>query len=259
VLLNDEMDDFTAKIGVPNLYGLVQGEANAIASGKLPLSSMSPTIVTKDGKPVIVVGTPGGSRIITAVLQTMINAIDYDMNAQEAAHMPRFHQQWLPDPDQSGELRAVTGHPQDPRGQGPQVRSAATGQPPGGNHHRRTVADGQAGRQQSHLRGERPAPQHRAGCRLLIVIARSNKVASAGSSRRERSGRRDIVNTSTLRSTKHARKLFLGCQFMRFRQLIAKNAGHDVTLENNAQETFHQILDFVHHAVPTARRSDALV
>jgi gamma-glutamyltranspeptidase/glutathione hydrolase len=97
VLLNDEMDDFTAKIGVPNLYGLVQGEANAIAPGKRPLSSMSPTIVTKDGKPVIVVGTPGGSRIITAVLQTMINAIDYDMNAQEAADMPRFHQQWLPD------------------------------------------------------------------------------------------------------------------------------------------------------------------
>jgi gamma-glutamyltranspeptidase / glutathione hydrolase len=97
VLLNDEMDDFTAKIGVPNLYGLVQGEANAIAPGKRPLSSMSPTIVTKDGKPVIVVGTPGGSRIITAVLQTMINAIDYDMDAQEAADMPRFHQQWLPD------------------------------------------------------------------------------------------------------------------------------------------------------------------
>src|SRR6266478_810124 len=97
VLLNDEMDDFTAKLGVPNLYGLVQGPANAIAPGKRPLSSMSPTIVTKDGKPVIVVGTPGGSRIITAVLQTMINAIDYDMNAQEAADMPRFHQQWLPD------------------------------------------------------------------------------------------------------------------------------------------------------------------
>lgn len=97
VLLNDEMDDFTAKIGVPNLYGLVQGEANAIAPGKRPLSSMSPTIVTKDGKTVMVVGTPGGSRIITAVLQTMINAIDYGMNAQEAVDMPRIHQQWLPD------------------------------------------------------------------------------------------------------------------------------------------------------------------
>ncbi|OKO87496.1 gamma-glutamyltranspeptidase [Bradyrhizobium sp. NAS80.1] len=97
VLLNDEMDDFTAKVGVPNLYGLVQGAANAIAPGKRPLSSMSPTIVTKDGKTVMVVGTPGGSRIITAVLQTMINAIDYDMNAQEAVDMPRIHQQWLPD------------------------------------------------------------------------------------------------------------------------------------------------------------------
>lgn len=97
VLLNDEMDDFTAKVGVPNLYGLVQGEANAIAPGKRPLSSMSPTIVSKDGKPVMVVGTPGGSRIITAVLLTMINAIDYDMNAQEAVDMPRFHQQWLPE------------------------------------------------------------------------------------------------------------------------------------------------------------------
>ena len=97
VLLNDEMDDFTSKIGVPNLYGLVQGEANAIAPGKRPLSSMSPTIVSKDGKPVMVVGTPGGSRIITAVLQTMINAIDYDMNAQESVDMPRIHQQWLPD------------------------------------------------------------------------------------------------------------------------------------------------------------------
>jgi gamma-glutamyltranspeptidase/glutathione hydrolase len=97
VILNDEMDDFTAKVGVPNLYGLVQGEANAIAPGKRPLSSMSPTIVSKDGKPVMVMGTPGGSRIITAVLETMINAIDYDMNAQEAVDMPRFHQQWLPD------------------------------------------------------------------------------------------------------------------------------------------------------------------
>ncbi|GLR87554.1 gamma-glutamyltransferase [Bradyrhizobium iriomotense] len=97
VLLNDEMDDFTAKVGVPNLYGLVQGEANSIAPGKRPLSSMSPTIVTRDGKTVMVVGTPGGSRIITAVLQTMINAIDYDMNAQEAVDMPRIHQQWLPD------------------------------------------------------------------------------------------------------------------------------------------------------------------
>jgi gamma-glutamyltranspeptidase / glutathione hydrolase len=97
VLLNDEMDDFTAKVGVPNLYGLVQGEANKIEPGKRPLSSMSPTIVSKDGKPVMVVGTPGGSRIITAVLHTMINVIDYGMDVQEATDAPRFHQQWLPE------------------------------------------------------------------------------------------------------------------------------------------------------------------
>lgn len=97
VMLNDEMDDFTAKIGVPNMYGLVQGEANAIAPGKRPLSSMSPTIVTKDGKTVMVVGTPGGSRIITATLLTMLNVIDYGMNIQEAVDAPRFHQQWLPE------------------------------------------------------------------------------------------------------------------------------------------------------------------
>ncbi len=97
VLLNNEMDDFTIKIGVPNLYGLVQGQANSIAPGKRPLSSMSPTIVSKDGKPVMVVGTPGGSRIITAVTHTLLNVIDYGMNVQEAVDAPRFHQQWLPD------------------------------------------------------------------------------------------------------------------------------------------------------------------
>jgi gamma-glutamyltranspeptidase/glutathione hydrolase len=97
ILLNDEMDDFTAKIGVPNLYGLVQGQANAVGPGKRPLSSMSPTIVTKDGKTVMVVGTPGGSRIITATLLTILNVIDYGMNVQEAVDAPRFHQQWLPE------------------------------------------------------------------------------------------------------------------------------------------------------------------
>lgn len=97
VLLNNEMDDFTAKVGVPNLYGLVQGQANAIAPGKRPLSSMSPTIVSQDGKPVMVLGTPGGSRIITSVLHTLLNLIDYGMTLQEAVDAPRFHQQWLPD------------------------------------------------------------------------------------------------------------------------------------------------------------------
>jgi gamma-glutamyltranspeptidase/glutathione hydrolase len=96
VLLNDEMDDFTSKVGVPNMFGLVQGKANSIAPGKRPLSSMSPTIVTHDGKTVMVVGAPGGSRIITAVLHTIINVIDYGMDVQEAVDVPRFHQQWLP-------------------------------------------------------------------------------------------------------------------------------------------------------------------
>ena len=97
VLLNNEMDDFTAKAGVPNLYGLVQGEANAIAPGKRPLSSMSPTIVSKGELPMMVVGAPGGSRIITVVLHTILNVIDYGMTVQEAVDAPRFHHQWLPD------------------------------------------------------------------------------------------------------------------------------------------------------------------
>ncbi len=96
VLLNDEMDDFTIKPGVPNQFGLVQGEANAIEPGKRPLSSMTPTIVTRDGKTLMVLGTPGGSRIITVVLLTLLNVIDYGMDIQQAVDAPRFHQQWLP-------------------------------------------------------------------------------------------------------------------------------------------------------------------
>jgi len=97
VLLNDEMDDFTSKVGAPNMFGLVQGKANSIAPGKRPLSSMSPTIVTQNGKVVMVVGSPGGSRIISAVLHAIINVIDYGMDVQEAVDVPRFHQQWLPE------------------------------------------------------------------------------------------------------------------------------------------------------------------
>ena len=95
--LNDEMDDFTTKVGVPNLFGLVQGTANAIAPGKRPLSSMSPTLVTKDGKIFLVLGSPGGSRIITITLETALNIIDYGMEPQEAVDAPRIHHQWLPD------------------------------------------------------------------------------------------------------------------------------------------------------------------
>ncbi len=95
--LNDEMDDFTAKPGVANVFGLVQGKANAVAPGKRPLSSMTPTLVFKDGKPVLVVGTPGGSRIITTVLEVIVNFIDHGMTLQEAVDAPRIHHQWLPD------------------------------------------------------------------------------------------------------------------------------------------------------------------
>ena len=97
VLLNDEMDDFTTKPGAPNAYGLVQGSANAIAPGKRPLSSMAPTIVTRNGRVFLVLGSPGGSRIITITLETLMNVIDYGMNPQEAVDAPRFHHQWLPD------------------------------------------------------------------------------------------------------------------------------------------------------------------
>ncbi len=95
--LNDEMDDFTIKPGTPNLFGLVQGKANAIAPGKRPLSSMSPTIVTQGGKPFIVMGSPGGSRIITIVVQVLLNVIEHGMTIQEAVNAPRIHHQWLPD------------------------------------------------------------------------------------------------------------------------------------------------------------------
>jgi len=97
MLLNNEMDDFSAKPGVPNAFGLVGGEANAVAPLKRPLSSMSPTLVLKDGKPWLVTGSPGGSRIITTVLQTLINTIDFDMGPAGAAATPRIHHQWLPD------------------------------------------------------------------------------------------------------------------------------------------------------------------
>lgn len=95
--LNDEMDDFTVKVGEQNMYGLVQSATNAIAPGKRPLSSMTPTLVTKDGKVFMVVGSPGGSRIITITLQTVLNVIDHGMAPQEAVDAPRIHHQWLPD------------------------------------------------------------------------------------------------------------------------------------------------------------------
>ena len=117
-LLNNEMDDFSAKPGEENLYHMIQGEANAIQPGKRPLSSMTPTIVLRGGKPFLVLGAPGGSRIINGVLQVFLNVVDFHMNVQEAADWPRFHHQWMPDqlylekgisPDTIDRLRAM-GH-----------------------------------------------------------------------------------------------------------------------------------------------------
>jgi len=96
-LLNDEMDDFAAKPGTENLFHLIQGEANAIQPGKRPVSSMTPTIVTRDGKFLLMLGAPGGSRIPNGVLQVLLNVVDFHMNAQEADDWPRFHHQWMPD------------------------------------------------------------------------------------------------------------------------------------------------------------------
>ncbi|MFT5441283.1 MAG: gamma-glutamyltranspeptidase/glutathione hydrolase, partial [Myxococcota bacterium] len=98
VVLNNEMDDFAIAPDTPNAYGLVDTTgANAIAPFKRPLSSMTPTIVVKDGKPLMVSGSPGGPRIITTTLLTILNVLDYGMNAQEAVAAPRFHHQWVPD------------------------------------------------------------------------------------------------------------------------------------------------------------------
>jgi gamma-glutamyltranspeptidase/glutathione hydrolase len=96
-LLNDEMDDFSAKPGVPNSDGLIQGAANAIGPGKRPLSSMTPTIVVRDGRTLLVLGSPGSSKIITTVANVLMGVVDYGMNIQEAVNAPRFHNQWLPD------------------------------------------------------------------------------------------------------------------------------------------------------------------
>jgi len=95
--LNDEMDDFSIKPGVPNLYGAVGGEANAIRAGKRMLSSMAPTVVLKDNKPFLIVGTPGGTTIPTSVFQTLVNVIEFGMTTEDAVYKPKFHHQWLPD------------------------------------------------------------------------------------------------------------------------------------------------------------------
>ena len=122
-LLNDEMDDFSSKPGVPNMFGLIQGPANAIGPGKRPLSAMTPTIVLKDGKPFLVLGSPGGPTIITTVANVLMGVIDYGLDIQQAVNAPRFHHQWLPDeirveeglsPDTMNLLRS-RGHKLDTR------------------------------------------------------------------------------------------------------------------------------------------------
>ncbi len=110
ILLNNEMDDFSSKPGVPNAYGLIGGEANAIEPRKRPLSSMTPTLVLRDGDVFLVTGTPGGSRIITTTLQILLNVIDHGMNIAEATYAPRIHHPWRPD-----ELRVETGFSLDTR------------------------------------------------------------------------------------------------------------------------------------------------
>lgn len=138
ILLNDEMDDFSAKPGAPNMFGLVEGPNNAIAPGKRPLSSMTPTIVTKDNKLVMVVGTPGGSRIPSAVLQVIMNVIDYKMTLQEAVDAPRIHQQWMPDVTyyehdalsaDTMKVLADKGHPLKEIGYGNQIAAILVGAP----------------------------------------------------------------------------------------------------------------------------------
>ncbi|MCC2662422.1 MAG: ggt, partial [Geminicoccaceae bacterium] len=104
ILLNNELDDFSAKPGVPNAYGLIGGDANAVGPNRRPLSSMAPTIVLRDGRPFLVTGSPGGPRIITTTLQVIMNVIDHGMNVAEATYAPRVHHQWLPD-----ELRIEQG------------------------------------------------------------------------------------------------------------------------------------------------------
>jgi gamma-glutamyltranspeptidase/glutathione hydrolase len=96
-LLNDEMDDFASKQGVPNVYGLIQGPANAIGPNKRPLSAMTPTIVLKNGKLFLVLGSPGGPTIITTVANVLMGVVDFGLDLQEAVNAPRFHNQWLPD------------------------------------------------------------------------------------------------------------------------------------------------------------------
>jgi gamma-glutamyltranspeptidase/glutathione hydrolase len=119
--INDEMDDFSVRPGVPNMYGALGGEANSIQPGKRMLSSMTPTLVTKNGKPYIVVGTPGGTTIPNQVFQTLINLLEFELSAEDAVYKPKFHHQWLPD-----ELVTEKGFPEEVK-----IKMKAMGYPMG--------------------------------------------------------------------------------------------------------------------------------
>ena len=157
ILLNNEMDDFSAKSGVPNAYGLIGGAANAIEPAKRPLSSMTPTILFKDGRPFLATGSPGGSRIITTVLQIIMNLVDHGMNVAAATAAPRVHHQWLPD-----ELRVE-------RGLSPDTPSGACGPgSQGGGQERHGQYPVDPARRAGVFRRLRPAPAGRLDLGLLV-------------------------------------------------------------------------------------------
>ncbi len=168
ILLNNEMDDFTAKPGVPNLYGLVQGEANAIQPKKTPLSSMSPTIVLKGDQPFMVIGSPGGPRIITITLEAIVNVIDHGMTIKEAIDAPRIHHQWLPDKVFAERFALSPDTLEDPVGHGPSGDGGAE-LGPGGGHPggRRQPGGDRQGRRRPLQRRNRQPRLCRRGCGLL--------------------------------------------------------------------------------------------
>ena len=160
ILLNNELDDFAAKPGVPNAYGLIGGDANAPGPGKRPLSSMSPTIVLKDGKPFLVTGSPGGSRIITTVLQVISNVIDRGMTIAEAVAEPRLHHQWSPD-----EVLVERGFP-------PELRArAGSARPQAGGAAARHLGQLDPGDAAGPRRRRRPPHPRRAGGGTLSIDA----------------------------------------------------------------------------------------
>ena len=122
-LLNDEMDDFSSKPGAPNMYGLIQGPANAIGPGKRPLSAMTPTMVLKNGKLFLVLGSPGGPTIITTVANVLMGVVDYGLNLQQAVNAPRFHDQWMPDQIHVGADRHFARHHRHSGAHGTQDRT----------------------------------------------------------------------------------------------------------------------------------------